>query len=131
MEENTQTSQLTIEELKNQFEDYRKNKSYNREPIPKHIWQAAEYLARRHSIATVSKELGLKYSSIKEYIYGPPVSKNKIKEKSPCFVELKHSHPPLEMPITVDIENKKGARMRICLGSNTDIASLIKTFLSL
>jgi len=31
--------------------------------------------------------------------------------------------------ITVDIENKKGARMRICLRSNTDIDSLIKSFL--
>jgi|GEM_PF-1319404 len=131
MEENTQTSQFTLEELKNQLEDYRKNKSYNREPIPKHLWQAAEYLAKKHSIATVSKELGLRYSSMKERIYGPPVSKNKVRKKSPSFIELKYSQPPSETPITVDIENKKGSRMRICLGSNTDIASLIKSFLSL
>jgi len=131
VEENIQTSQLTLEELKNQLEDYRKNKSYNREPIPKHIWQAAEYLARKHSIAIVSKELGLRYSSLKERIYGPSVSKNKVKEKPPCFVELKHSQPLMQEAITIDIENKKGARMRICLGSNTDIASLIKTFCQL
>ena len=128
MEEN---NQLTLEELKKQFEDYRKNKSYNREPIPKHLWQAAADLAKIHSIAIVSKELGLRYSNIKEYIYGPSVSKNKVRKKSPCFVELNHSQPLLEMPITVDIENKKGARMRICLGTNTDIGSLIKSFLSL
>ena len=128
MEEN---NQLTLEELKNRFEDYRKNKSYNREPIPKHLWQAAADLAKKHSIATVSKELGLRYSSIKEYIYSPPVSKNKVRKKSPSFIELKYSQPFSETPITVDIENKKGARMRICLGSNTDISSLIKSFLSL
>lgn len=128
MQEN---NQLTLEELKNQFEDYRKNKSYNREPIPKQLWQAAADLAQKHSIATVSKELGLRYSSIKEYIYGQPISKNKVRKKSPSFVELKYSQPLSETPITVDIENKKGARMRICLGTNTDIASLIKTFLSL
>ena len=128
MQEN---SQLTLEELKNQFEDYRKNKSYNREPIPKHLWQAAADLAKKHSIATVSKELGLRYSNIKEYIYGPPVSKNKIKEKLPSFIELKYNQPLMQEALTVDIENKKGARMRICLGTNTDIASLIKTFLSL
>ncbi|MBM3705831.1 MAG: hypothetical protein FJW66_04825 [Actinobacteria bacterium] len=131
MEENTQTSPLTLEELKNQIEDYRKSKSYNRQPIPKHLWQAAEYLARKHSIAIVSKELGLRYSSLKERIYGSLVSKNKIKEKSPSFVELKYNQPLMQEAITVDIENKKGARMRICLGSDTDIASLIKTFLSL
>ena len=131
MQENAQTSQLTLEELKNQFEDYRKNKSYKRESIPKHLWQAAAELAKEHSIAAVSKELGLRYSSIKEYIYGQPIPKNKIRKKSPCFVELKHSQPLLEIPITVDIENKKGARMRICLGSNTDISSLIKSFCQL
>ena len=128
MEEN---NQLTLEELKNQFEDYRKNKSYNRQPIPKQLWQAAADLAKKHSIATVSKELGLRYSSIKEYIYGPPVSKNKVRKKSPCFVELKYNQPFMQEGITVDIENKKGARMRICLGSSTDIASIIKTFCQL
>ena len=128
MQEN---NQLTLEELKKQFEDYRKNKSYNREPIPKHLWQVAADLAKKHSIATVSKELRLRYSNIKEYIYGPPVSKNKIKEKLPCFIELKYNQPLIQEAITVDIENKKGARMRICLGSNTDIGSLIKSFLSL
>lgn len=128
MQEN---NQLTLEELKNKLEDYRKNKSYNRQPIPKHLWQAAADLAKKHSIATVSKELGLRYASLKEHIYSPPVSKNKIKEKSPSFIELKHSQPFSEIPITIDIGNKKGARMRICLGSNTDIGSLIKSFLSL
>jgi hypothetical protein len=126
MQEN---SQLTLEELKKQFEDYRKNKSYNREPIPKHLWQAAADLAKIHSIATVSKELGLRYSNIKEYIYGPPVSKNKVRKKSPCFVELKYNQPLIQEALTVDIENKKGARMRICLGTNTDITSIIKSFL--
>jgi len=126
MQEN---NQLTLEELKKQFEDYRKNKSYNREPIPKRLWQAAADLAKIHSIAIVSKELGLRYSNIKEYIYGPPVSKIKVRKKSPSFIELKYNKPLLEMPVTVDIENKKGARMRICLGTNTDIGSLIKSFL--
>jgi hypothetical protein len=128
VEENTQTAQLALEELKNQFECYRKNKSYNREPIPKQLWQAAADLAKKHSISTVSKTLGLRYASLKEQIYGPPISKNKLKEKPPSFIELKHSQLLSEMPVTVDIENKTGARMRICLGSDYDIANLIKLF---
>ena len=127
MEEN---NKLTLEELKNQIEDYRKNKSYNREPIPKQLWQAAADLAKIHSIATVSKELGLRYSNIKEYIYGPPVSKNKVRKKSPSFIELKYNQPLMQEAITVDIENKRGARMRICI-KETDIASIIKTFCQL
>lgn len=127
MEENTPSIQLTLEELKNQLEDYRKNKSYNREPIPKELWQAAADLAKKHSIATVSKELRLRYASLKEHMYGPPISKNKFKEKFLSFVELKYSQLLLS-DITVDIENKRGARMRICLKESFDIASLIKTF---
>ena len=127
MEESTPSIQLTLEELKNQLEDYRKNKSYHRQPIPKELWQAAADLAKKHSIATISKELRLRYASLKEHMYGPPISKNKAKEKFPSFVELKYSQPLLS-DITVDIENKRGLRMRICLKESFDISSLIKTF---
>jgi hypothetical protein len=127
VEENTPSITLTLEELKNQLENYRKNKSYNREPIPGKLWQAAADLAKKHSIATVSKELCLRYASLKEYIYSPPISKNKVKEKSPSFVELKYSQPLLS-DITVDIENERGARIRICLKENFDITKLIKSF---
>jgi len=127
MEESTPSIQLTLEELKNQLEDYRKNKSYHRQPIPKELWQAAADLAKKHSIATISKELRLRYASLKEHMYGPPISKNKAKEKFPSFIELKYSQPLLS-DITVDIENKRGLRMRICLKESFDISSLIKTF---
>ena len=54
----------------------------------------------------------------------------KIKQKDISFIEIKHSQPLMQEIITVDIENKKGARMRICL-KETDIAPLVKLFLSL
>jgi hypothetical protein len=131
VEGNTPSIQLTLEELRNQLEDYRKNKSYNREPIPKEIWQAAADLAQKHSITTVSKALRLRYASLKEHIYGPPISKNKVKEKFPSFVELKYSQPLTSEEITVDIENKRGCRMRICLKESVDITKLVKSFCSL
>ena len=130
MEENTPGIELTLEELKNQLENYRKNKSYHRKPIPKELWQAASDLAGKHSIAMVSKELRLRYASLKEHIYGPQISKNKSKEKFPSFVELKYREPLLS-DITVDIENKRGARMRICLKESFDISNLIKSFCGL
>jgi len=46
MEENTPSIQLTLEELKNQLENWRKNKTNHREPIPKELWEAAVELAR-------------------------------------------------------------------------------------
>jgi hypothetical protein len=76
MEENTPGTDLTLEELKNKFENYRKNKSYQREPIPKEFWETAAELARKqHSIATVCRELRLRHASLKEHIYSPPIRK--------------------------------------------------------
>jgi len=131
VDKNAPDFHLTLEELKNQLENYRKNKSYKREPIPKELWQAAADLAQKHSIAAVSKELRLRYASLKEHIYGPPISKNKVKEKFPSFVELKCTQPLTSEGITVDIENKRGARMRICFKGSADITKLVKSFCSL
>lgn len=131
MEENTQTIPLTLEELKNQLESWRANKKNHREPIPKKLWQAAADLARDGSINQVSKALHLSYADLKYHLYGPQASKHKIKQKDISFIEIKHSQPLSETPVTIDIENKKGVRMRICLKESTDIASLVKSFLSL
>ena len=129
MEENTQTNPLTLEELKNQLERWRANKINHRQAIPEKLWQAAADLAKAGSINQVSKALHLSYADLKYHIYGPSVSKHKTKQKNISFIEIKPSQPFSETT-TVDIENKKGARMRICL-KETDIASLVKLFLSL
>lgn len=121
------TAEPNLEEIRSQLENWRKNKTRKREPIPKELWQAAAELARKHSIAMVSKVLRLRYASLKEHIYGPQISKNKVKENFPSFVELKYSQPLLS-DITVDIENKRGCRMRICLKESFDITKLIKSF---
>lgn len=127
MEENTPGTDLTLEELKDKFENYRKNKSYQREPIPKELWEAAVELARKHSIATVCRELHLRYQSLKEHI-GTQIPKNKFKEKLPSFVELTQ---PLLSEITVDMENSRGCKMRIGLKESFDISLIIKSFCKL
>ena len=67
------TAKPNLEEIKSQLENWRKNKTNKREPIPKELWQAAAELARAHSIATVSKALRLRYATLKEHIYGHPI----------------------------------------------------------
>jgi hypothetical protein len=129
MQEDTQSTQPTLEELKIKLENWRANKRNHREPIPKQLWKAAADLAKDGSINQVSKTLHLSYADLKYHIYGPSVPKHKIKQKDISFIEIKPSQPLSETPVTVDIENKKGARMRICFGTTTDIATLIKSFL--
>ena len=68
MEEITQAAQPTFEEVKDKLENWRKNKTNHREPIPKELWQAAADLAGGHSINTVSKALRLSYACLPKEI---------------------------------------------------------------
>ena len=80
MEENTLNIQPTLEEVKNQLENWRKSKKNHRQPIPKDLWQAVADLARKHSIATVSKALRLSYADLKDRVYGPTISRPWLQE---------------------------------------------------
>jgi len=131
MEENTQSIHLTLEEVRDQLESWRRNKINHREPIPKDLWQAAANLARKHSINVVSKALRLSYADLKNRLYNPSTLKHKTKQKHTSFIELKYCKPLSAETTTVDIENKRGARMRICLKESVDISNLIKIFCQL
>jgi len=122
------TDKITIEEIRSQLESWRKNKRNHREPIPKELWQAAVELARCHSINTVSKALRLSYADLKDRLYGPSKPKLSKRQKPASFIELKYSPPLMPEEITVEIENKKGCKMRICLRADADITTLIKSF---
>jgi hypothetical protein len=129
MDEITQATKPTLEEVKDQLEGWRANKINHREPIPKELWQAAADLARDHSINTVSKALKISYTDLKNCVY-PSKYKPTNKEKA-SFIELKYSLPLTSEKITVEIENKKGCKMRIYLKADADITTLIKPFCSL
>lgn len=118
----------TIDEIRDRLESWRKNKINHRQPIPKELWQAAVELARCHSINTVSKALRLSYADLKDRLYGPSEPKPSKRQKPASFIELKYSAPLMPEKITVDIENKKGCKMRIYLRPDTDITNLIKSF---
>jgi len=127
-DQNLSAFKPTLEEVSAQLEHWRKNKRNNREPIPKDLWQAAAELARRHSINTVSKVLRLSYADLKDRLYGPSIPKQKTKEKPVSFIELKYNQPLSAAETTVDMENKKGYRMRISFKGSADITTLIKAF---
>ena len=62
MQENTQGTQPTLEELKIQLKNWRANKKNHREPIPKKLWQAAADIAKDGSINQESKALHLSHA---------------------------------------------------------------------
>jgi len=107
-----------------------KSKEITVNRFQKICWQAAADLARKHSINTVSKALGLNYTDLKDRIYGPSKPKPVGKEKD-FFVELKPGQPFLVPEATLEMETEKGSRLKISLKGRTDfdLMSLAKTFL--
>ena len=131
MEENTISIQPTLEEVRNQLESWRKHKINHRELMPKDLWQQAAELARKHSIATVSKALRLSYADLKERLYGPSILKHKTKEKPASFMELKCDSALTAQETTLELQDlKRDLRLKISFKGSPvfDIASLIKSF---
>jgi len=119
-------TQPTIEQLREKLVKWRKIKKYNREPVPKDIWKDATALARKYSIYKVSKALSLNYVNLKARVVGP--SKKKAKNKITPFIEL--GQLPSTTEIVLEMENRKGSRLKICLKGTTDFdpMDLAKTF---
>jgi len=111
-------SQPTIEQVREKLDRWRKIKKH-REPIPKDIWKDAAELARKHSINTVSKTLRLSYTDLKDRVMGPSKPKSK-KRRSSDFIEIGYNQPPSMPETTIEMENKKGSRFKICLKGSTD-----------
>jgi len=119
-------NQPTLENLREKLVKWRKIKRYHREPVPKDIWKDATELARKYSIYKVSRALNLYYVNLKTRVMGP--SKKKPKNKKTPFIELGQLSPAAE--IVLEMENRKGSRLKICLKGSTDFdpMDLARTF---
>ena len=120
-------NQPTLEELREKLVKWRKIKRYHREPVPKDIWKDATELAKKYSIYKVSKALSLNYVNLKTRVMGP--SKKKPENKKTPFIELGQLPPAAE--IVLEMENKKGSRLKVCLKGKIDFdpMDLARTFL--
>ena len=111
-------SNLTLGEVKEQFKLWRKTRK-SPKPIPRELWDAAAKLSETYSINQISKALCLNHTSLKERVH-------KIKDISiqevhpPSFVELNFEHSPLVSECIVEMEDRAGAKMRMCFKGKMD-----------
>jgi hypothetical protein len=126
MDNDTHATDPAIEEVRQRLESWRKIKKH-RQPIPEDIWQDAAGLARKYSVNTISKTLRLSYTDLKDRVCGP----SKTKQKSSDFIEIGYSQPSIIPETTIEMENKKGSRFKVCLKGGTDSGpmDLARTFL--
>ena len=120
---------LTLEEVRDQFEHWRLSRE-KRSAIPDALWQAAISLFPKNSFCQISKALRLNYTDLKHRIE----ARRSIFEQSavpePAFVELGLSGPIHPAECIVEMEDQKGAKMRMYFKGEAglDLLELGKAF---
>jgi len=121
-------------EVKNvlrRLERWRSSRKH-RTPIPELLWRSAAELARQHGVTRVSRLLRLDYYTLKERLDTLCRDKGGGPEAKPSFVELPSFAPASVLECVVELEDPRGARMRIQVkgGSAPDLAALSRAFWS-
>ena len=149
--------QATIEQIKRELEDFRKNSKKKRSRIPESIWQAAVDLSLESNPRQIARTIGLDYRSLMKRLnlseknasktattsrdsttsLSPIALKDSISPKGPpAFIQLDIPSPP--KPIepdqnewSIEMENADGAKMKIGVKSTQmlDIAVICQNFL--
>jgi hypothetical protein len=112
----------SMETVEKRFETWRAGRANRREPIPRHLWQAAAELCRDHCVSHVSRQLRLSYSDLKEQVtqdHLAPVQ----------FMEI--DMDALAGQWQIECNRPDGSRLRIAGdGRPPAVETIIKSFLS-
>ncbi len=101
--------------LRERFVSWRSGKPHARAPIPQQLWDAAVRATRAHSVAHVSRVLGLDYSALKRRAR---VSDSEVAmaQSQSAFVRLEATHRFSDTGCVIELEKVSGAKMVIRLG---------------
>jgi hypothetical protein len=111
---------LTIDEVRDRFEEWRKNRQ-GRSPIPNELWSAAAELARKDGINRTAAELHLDGGKLKR-LMGAKTTPGK---QAPAFVELVTPGAISIPECTIALEGRRGTiRIQLKGASALDLAGL-------
>ena len=120
----------SLSQVKEQFKTWRQTRKSPR-PIPAELWAAATGLSAKHSISQISKELALDYTSLKNRV---AVKKKTgvAKVSAADFIELNLEPPAVVSECIVEMQDIRGAKMRMHFRGKTDfdLLELAKAFWS-
>ena len=103
---------FTLEEVRDQFEHWRRSRE-KRSVIPDALWQAAILLFPKYSFCQISKALRLNYTDLKHRVEARRSTFEQSAVPEPAFVELGLSGPIHPAECLVEMEDQKGAKMRM------------------
>jgi hypothetical protein len=117
----------TLEKVQKQFETWRNTRKI-RGPIPEELWESAIKLSKDYSIGKISRALRLSHSDLKERV-GAPNSKNTFGgDLATHFVEVNVTDPLYRVECRVEMEDHKGARMKMYMKGRVDAEELARIF---
>ncbi|HEX2439496.1 MAG TPA: hypothetical protein VHT71_14400 [Methylomirabilota bacterium] len=77
--------------------------------MPAALWAAAVALARQHGLYTTARTLHVDYGALKKRLNATGAGRG----PSPTFVELPAARPTGLGPCVIDLEGRRGRRLRI------------------
>ena len=75
-QKNILSIQLTLEDIRDQFEKWCKSRKSRGDPLPEELWKVAPKLTSRYSINKISKVLRMNYTDLKNHVYGQSTSQS-------------------------------------------------------
>jgi hypothetical protein len=98
-----------IRHLREQFDQWRLQKSHRRQSIPPALWDAATGLARQYGVFPVARSLRIDYGRLKERMGNPPGLPRSAATMP--FVECLLPGPAAASENVLELVNRQGARM--------------------
>ena len=119
-----------IENIRLRLQSWRQTRQHGAR-IPEDIWDSATRLASVHRPATVAHALGLDYNTLRDRIASASSAICRKEPSKPAFVELISPTPARFSECTLEIEDRRGTKMRIHLKSSEapDLGAISSAFL--
>jgi hypothetical protein len=132
MEKSIPYRQPSLEEVRDQFEDWRRTRKNRRDPIPPRLWKAAVKLAGSYSIHSISKALRLNYSDLKDHV-DEQFAADEVKALPAAgFIDLGCGQSFFESECLLEMQNACGLKMKMSVRGKVDfnLLQLAKAFLA-
>ena len=122
------TQQHQLEQLRDRFETWRRDHQ-GRARLPGELWSEAASLAQQCGVCRTAKMLRLSYDSLKQHIQVNGLGGGKA-VRTPRFVELRPLSPAGMPECSVELENVRGAKIKIQLngGAVGELPNLTRLF---
>lgn len=124
-------STLTLEEVAEHFERWRRNKKRG-DRIPKPLWDEAIELVETHGVSQVTRTLRLSATDLNKRRGMVGASRRRqVPVAEAAFVEVEHAHisVPDAEAMWMELERPDGMRLRIHPAQGLDMLALVDHFM--